>query len=469
MKKNIMSKINLLVVALFLPLFIYGQQNTTMCTDVAILHENEKITITGQPNQEYIFKVYLNENGWTLEDECTGGCGNTFEVTGLTNGKNYVVDIRNSGWAELCQGGTFVTVVENTNSGGGGTPSCANSEDYDGDGICDVDDNCWGIPNANQLDSDGDGIGDVCDGTPNGEAGTVCQIPVDSALPKCYDNGTPTNPNDDLYSVRIVTTQVHSGSKIDAYNILVNGTLVAQNISIGSYFESAPLFPINSISDDELRLEYLSLGSPCAGSASVTSMPDIPTCSNETCPTDNDSDGVCSDEDCDDNDPNNTNIKQPIGTACDDGDSNTENDVIQSDECTCAGTLIGGENNSTLWLERTNAPSGIYTTSKTMVEDTLIAEKIIVQTDVYADYVFEKDYPLLSLLKLEQYIQENNHLPNIPPAKEIVAKGIDVSEMSVKHMEKIEELTLYLLQINKRLEQVEKENEQLKKVLDKSK
>ena len=60
----------------------------------------------------------------------------------------------------------------------------------------------------------------------------------------------------------------------------------------------------------------------------------------DTC-TDVDNDQICSDVDCDDNDPNIGAQQQP-GTACDDNDPNTENDEIQSDGCTCAGTPIGG-------------------------------------------------------------------------------------------------------------------------------
>ena len=178
-----------------------------------------------------------------------------------------------------------------------------------------------------------------------------------------------------------------------------------------------------------------------------------------TC-SDNDGDGICNTSDCDANNPS---IPAVPGTPCNNGTG-----TIEADGCTCNTT--GGGNSSTLWTETTAPlPTGIFTTSKTFVENILTAQKVIVQTDVYADYVFEKDYSLLPLPKLEQYIQKNHHLPNIPSATEIVAKGIDVSEMSVKHMEKIEELTLYLLQMNKRLEQVEKENKRLKKALKKRK
>ena len=68
------------------------------------------------------------------------------------------------------------------------------------------------------------------------------------------------------------------------------------------------------------------------------------TCAGTTDPCansggDSDNDGICADDDCDDNDAN-VGAKQTAGTACDDGNSTTENDVIQADGCTCAGTTI---------------------------------------------------------------------------------------------------------------------------------
>ncbi|MBI2269831.1 MAG: hypothetical protein HYU69_05670 [Bacteroidetes bacterium] len=65
------------------------------------------------------------------------------------------------------------------------------------------------------------------------------------------------------------------------------------------------------------------------------------------------------------------------------------------------------------------------------------------------DYVFEKNYNLKSLGEVEQYIKANKHLPNIPSAKEFEAKGITVGEIEMKLLEKIEELTLYVIELKK--------------------
>ena len=57
---------------------------------------------------------------------------------------------------------------------------------------------------------------------------------------------------------------------------------------------------------------------------------------------------------------------------------------------------------------------------------------------------------------MEDFIQENNHLPNVPSSEEIVKDGgIDVSSMMAKQMEKIEELTLYIIEQNKKLEKLQ--------------
>jgi hypothetical protein len=73
----------------------------------------------------------------------------------------------------------------------------------------------------------------------------------------------------------------------------------------------------------------------------------------------------------------------------------------------------------------------------------------------FPDYVFEKNYKLLPINEMESYIVANKHLPNIPSAKTVEQEGINLGEMQVKQMEKIEEAFLYIIQLKK-------ENEELK-------
>ncbi len=70
----------------------------------------------------------------------------------------------------------------------------------------------------------------------------------------------------------------------------------------------------------------------------------------------------------------------------------------------------------------------------------------------WADYVFAKDYKLMPLAKVEQYIKANKHLPNVPSAAEMVKEGNDLVKTDAKLLEKIEELTLYLIETRKLME-----------------
>jgi hypothetical protein len=89
---------------------------------------------------------------------------------------------------------------------------------------------------------------------------------------------------------------------------------------------------------------------------------------------------------------------------------------------------------------------------------------IKVQED-FPDYVFAKEYALMPLDELGDYIAKNKHLPNIPSAEEVAKNGLSVGGMQVKQMEKIEELTLYLLEIKKEINLLKNENEALKQLL----
>ena len=75
---------------------------------------------------------------------------------------------------------------------------------------------------------------------------------------------------------------------------------------------------------------------------------------------------------------------------------------------------------------------------------------------------FEEDYDLMPLDEVDKYIQENGHLPNVPSAKQIKMDGLELGEMNVKLMEKIEELTLYMIELRNQNEELSKVIETLK-------
>ena len=79
----------------------------------------------------------------------------------------------------------------------------------------------------------------------------------------------------------------------------------------------------------------------------------------------------------------------------------------------------------------------------------------------WPDYVFTKDYDLKTLEEVEQFILDKGHLPNIPSAKEVSESGINLGEMNANLLKKIEELTLYLVEQNKK---IKKQSEQIKQM-----
>src|SRR5690606_12712664 len=96
------------------------------------------------------------------------------------------------------------------------------------------------------------------------------------------------------------------------------------------------------------------------------------------------------------------------------------------------------------------------------VKGKIRAEEIKVY-NTWADYVFEDDYVLKPLNEVEKYISDNNRLENFPSAKEIEEKGLSLGEITKIQQEKIEELTLYLIQQNKEIESLKKRFEELQK------
>ncbi|GEP98961.1 hypothetical protein CCY01nite_52210 [Chitinophaga cymbidii] len=95
---------------------------------------------------------------------------------------------------------------------------------------------------------------------------------------------------------------------------------------------------------------------------------------------------------------------------------------------------------------------GIGTTSpqaKLAVNGDIFSRKVKVTQAGWADFVFEPEYKLLPLHKVEQYIRKNKHLPDIPSAKEVEDSGLDLGEMNRKLLQKIEEQMLYIIELNK--------------------
>ncbi|WEA00669.1 hypothetical protein [Mucilaginibacter sp. SJ] len=93
--------------------------------------------------------------------------------------------------------------------------------------------------------------------------------------------------------------------------------------------------------------------------------------------------------------------------------------------------------------------------NKLDVNGSIHSKSVLIDLNGWSDYVFKKDYPLRPLSEVKAYIDLNEHLPEVPSEQEMVKKGLDVSEMNKLLMKKIEEMTLYLIEQNKRIEKLE--------------
>lgn len=109
------------------------------------------------------------------------------------------------------------------------------------------------------------------------------------------------------------------------------------------------------------------------------------------------------------------------------------------------------QNNGNVTIGTTLTPSNY----KLAVGGDVIAERVVVKLQTaWPDFVFKKNYGLRPLSEVEAFINQNSHLPEVPSAAEVADKGIDVGAMNSKLLQKVEELTLYLIEIKKENEAI---------------
>ena len=99
---------------------------------------------------------------------------------------------------------------------------------------------------------------------------------------------------------------------------------------------------------------------------------------------------------------------------------------------------------------------------KLAVNGNVRAKEVKVETG-WSDFVFEDDYDLPTLEEVEKFIDVHKHLPEIPSAKEVEENGVNLGEMDSKLLQKIEELTLYVIEQNKKIRALENKNKILEK------
>ncbi len=130
--------------------------------------------------------------------------------------------------------------------------------------------------------------------------------------------------------------------------------------------------------------------------------------------------------------------------------------------------LLSIDNGPHIWSEITNGAvynsgsvgigvddNDMDTAYKLLVDGDIKTRKVKVTLDGWADYVFDPGYTLPPLADVESYIKENGHLPGIPSEEEVMEEGVYLGETDVMLLKKIEELTLYVIELEKKLKALE--------------
>jgi hypothetical protein len=117
------------------------------------------------------------------------------------------------------------------------------------------------------------------------------------------------------------------------------------------------------------------------------------------------------------------------------------------------GIYLNHNNNKNVILATGGGRVGIgtdnpHSTYKLSVNGKIRAKEIVVESG-WADFVFDDDYALMPLEEVETYIHTHKHLPDIPSARDVEENGVSVGEMESKLLQKVEELTLYLIELKK--------------------
>lgn len=128
---------------------------------------------------------------------------------------------------------------------------------------------------------------------------------------------------------------------------------------------------------------------------------------------------------------------------------NLDGNKIVGSSASTNGLFVGTNGNV-----RIGAGSG--NPSKALEVNGIVRSKeVLVEITGWSDFVFEKDYKLMSLAEVEQFVKQHGHLPDVPSANEVEENGIGLGEMNALLLQKIEEMTLHLIEMEKRIQELE--------------
>lgn len=125
-------------------------------------------------------------------------------------------------------------------------------------------------------------------------------------------------------------------------------------------------------------------------------------------------------------------------------------------------TLWGNDNTYTMTLTKSGqlriselaVGGGLKSGNKMSINGKMSAKEVEVTVNNWPDYVFEKEYDLKPLSEVEKYINEYGHLPEIPKAEVVETEGVSLGEMNKLLLKKVEELTLYLIEKEKEINEM---------------
>ena len=123
------------------------------------------------------------------------------------------------------------------------------------------------------------------------------------------------------------------------------------------------------------------------------------------------------------------------------------------------GNLVVKNGKVGIGVEPNDMPGG----HKLYVNGSILCTELKVETKSnWPDFVFLKTYPLMSLHTLEEFVNKEGHLPDVPSQKDVAQNGVEVGSMQVILLQKIEELTLYIIQQNHRMNSLEEDIKNLR-------